>query len=637
MTESQPAPSLLSGRTAWARSRQTPLRQFLRTETGSAAILLAATVAALIWANADQASYEACWATRLSIRLGSAGLSDDLQGWLNSGLMAFFFLVAGLEARREFDMGELRERRRLALPLLIGLGGMIVPIGIYLAINAGHPTVTGWGTAMSTDTAFALGMLALVGPNVPDRVRTYLLTFAIVDDVAGIAVIAVVYSGHIDLVALAVGVALLAVVALARALGIRRGVLYVALGVAAWVAFFESGVDPLVVGLAMGLLTVAHPAGRRDLERASERFRLFREQPTPELARSAREGVRVAISPNDRMQQIFHPWSSYLIVPLFALANAGVTVSGSFLARAFTTPVTLGILLGYVIGKPVGTVGFAWLLTRVSRGRIRPPVGWAAVTGAGAIAGIGLIVSLLIASLAFHGEQLAEAKVGVLSGALCASVLTWIVFRLTALLPKRLRARALLGASESVIDLAVPVDPRRDHVRGPAKAPVTLIEYGDFECPYCGQAETVIRELLADYGDLRYVWRHLPLTDVHPHAQLAAEGSEAAAKQGKFWEMHDELLSHQGALTDEDLIQYARDLGLDTARFAADLARHARAGRIAEDVDSADLSGVSGTPTFFINARRHHAAYDLGTLTDAVRVARARAVISRDRAAGRPG
>jgi Na+/H+ antiporter NhaA len=617
--------------TAWARSRQTPLRQFLRTETGSAAILLAATVAALIWANADQASYEACWATRLSIRLGSAGLSDDLQGWLNSGLMAFFFLVAGLEARREFDMGELRERRRLALPLLIGLGGMIVPIGIYLAINAGHSTVTGWGTAMSTDTAFALGMLALVGPNVPDRVRTYLLTFAIVDDVAGIAVIAVVYSGHIDLVALAVGVAFLAVVALARALGIRRGVLYVVLGVAAWVAFFQSGVDPLVVGLAMGLLTVAHPAARRDLERASEGFRLFREQPTPELARSARESVRVAISPNDRMQQIFHPWSSYLIVPLFALANAGVTVSGSFLAHAFTTPVTLGILLGYVIGKPVGTVGTAWLLTRLSRGRIRPPVGWAAVTGAGAIAGIGLIVSLLIASLAFHGEQLAEAKVGVLSGALCASVLTWIVFRLTALLPKRLRARALLGASESVIDLAVPVDPRRDHVRGPAKAPVTLIEYGDFECPYCGQAETVIRELLADYGDLRYVWRHLPLTDVHPHAQLAAEGSEAAARQGKFWEMHDQLLEHQGALSADDLIGYASDLGLAAGQFADDLARGAGAARIDEDVDSADISGVSGTPTFFINGRRHHGAFDLGTLSDAVRTARAREMLSRAR------
>src|SRR5580698_569401 len=252
----------LSLRTAWERGRQTPLRQFVRTETGSAAVLLAATIAAVVWANADPSSYRACWDTVLSVRIGGAGVADDLHGWVNSGLMSFFFLVAGLEARREFDMGELRERVRLTLPLVVGLGGMVVPIGIYLAVNAGHASAEGWGTTMSTDTAFALGMLALVGPGVPDRVRTYLLTFVIVDDVAGIAVIAVVYSGHIDLVALAVGVAFLALVALARALGIRRGVLYVVLGVAAWVAFFQSGVDPLVVGLAMGLLTVAHPAAR---------------------------------------------------------------------------------------------------------------------------------------------------------------------------------------------------------------------------------------------------------------------------------------------------------------------------------------------------------------------------------------
>jgi len=622
-------------RTAWERSRQTPLRQFLRTETGSAAVLLAATIAALVWANAGRSSYASCWDTQLSIRLGNAGLADDLHGWVNSGLMAFFFLVAGLEARREFDMGELRERRRLVLPLVIGLGGMIVPIGIYLAINAGHPTSSGWGTAMSTDTAFALGMLALVGSEVPDRVRTYLLTFAIVDDVAGIVIIALVYSGHIDLLALAIGLAFLAGVALARMLDVRRGAVYALLGLAAWIAFFESGVDPVVVGLVMGLLALAYPAARSDLERATEVFRLFREQPTPELARSAREGVRTAISPNDRLQQLFHPWVSYLIVPLFALANAGITVSGSFLARAYSTPVTLGILLGYVIGKPVGTVCAAWLLTRLSGGRIRPPVGWAAVVGAGAIAGIGLIVSLLIASLAFHGTELAEAKLGVLSGAICASLLTWIVFRVTAMLPKPLRLRALLGADETIVDLAAAVDPRRDHVRGPAKAPVTLVEYGDFECPYCGQAEPVIRELLADYGDLVYVWRHLPLTDVHPHAQFAAEGAEAAAKQGKFWEMHDQLLSHQGALTVKDLTRYAKDLGLSAARFADDLARHVGSARIAEDVDSADLSGVSGTPTFFINGRRHHGAYDLGTLSDAVRAARARAMIGQGKLARR--
>jgi Na+/H+ antiporter NhaA len=626
--------------TVWDRSRQTPLRQFLRTETGSAAVLLAATIAALIWANVDQVGYAAWWGTELSVHFGTAVLADDLHGWVNSGLMTFFFLVAGLEARREFDMGELRERARLVLPLVIGLAGMIVPIGIYLAFNAGRPTAEGWGTAMSTDTAFALGMLALVGSGVPDRVRTYLLTFAIVDDVAGLVIIAVVYSERIDLVALTVGLALLAVVALARIMEIRRGILYAMLGVAAWVAFFKSGVDPLVVGLVMGLLTVAYPATRGDLERASEVFRSFREQPTPELAHSAREGVRTAISPNDRTQQIFHPWSSYLIVPLFALSNAGLALSGSFLARAFTTPLTLGILFGYVVGKPVGTVGSAWLLARLSRGRIRPPVGWASVTGAGTIAGIGLVVSLLIASLAFHGEQLAQAKLGVLSGALCASAATWIVFRVTALLPKPLRLRLLLGSADTIVDLAVPVDPHRDHVRGPAKAPVTVVEYGDFECPYCGLAEPAVRELLADYGDVRYVWRHLPLTDVHPHAQLAAEGAEAAAKQGKFWEMHDELLSHQGALTEEDLIGYANDLGLAAGRFADDLARHAGSARIAEDVDSADLSDVAGTPTFFINGRRHHGAYDLGALSDAVRAARARVLIAQDarlRRAGRPG
>jgi Na+/H+ antiporter NhaA len=618
----------LSLRTAWERGRQTPLRQFLRTETGSAAVLLAATIGALVWSNADPSSYRACWETVLSVRIGGAGVADDLHGWVNSGLMAFFFLVAGLEARREFDMGELRERRRLSLPVLVGIGGMIVPIAIYLAINAGRPTAAGWGTAMSTDTAFALGMLALVGSGLPDRVRTYLLTFAIVDDVVGIVVIATVYSTHIDLTALAVGVALLAVAVVARAWRIRQGVLYVLLGVAAWVAFYKSGVDPLVVGLVMGLIAAAHPATRGDLERASEVFRMFREQPTPGLAQSAREGVRTALSPNDRMQQLFHPWTSYLIVPLFALVNAGITVNASFLARAYTAPVTLGILIGYVVGKPVGTVGAAWLLATASRGRIRPPIGWAAVTAAGAIAGIGFVVTLLIASLAFHGEELADAKLGILSGALCASALTWVVVRLTALLPKRLRLRALLGTADTVIDLAVPVDPRRDHIRGPAKAPVTLVEYGDFECPYCGEAEPVIREMLADYGDVRYVWRHLPLTDVHPHAQLAAEGSEAAAAQGKFWEMHDQLLEHQGALTADDLIGYAGELGLNADRFARDLDNDVGAARIDEDIDSADLSGVSGTPTFFINGKRHHGAYDLGELSDSVRAARARFLIS---------
>jgi len=635
MSESGHLAARFSLRSAWSHSTETPLRRFLRTETGGAAVLLAATIAALVWANTDQSSYAAAWGTELSIRLGSAGLTADLHEWVNSGLMAFFFLVAGLEARREFDMGELRERRRLALPLVVGLGGMVVPIVIYLAFNAGAASASGWGTAMSTDTAFALGMLALVGAGVPDRVRTYLLTFAIVDDVAGIVVIALAYSGRIDVVALAAGLAILALVGVARRLQVRAGAVYLLLGLAAWVAFFTSGVDPVIVGLVIGLLALAYPAARSDLEQASESFRLFREQPTPELASQARESVRTAISPNDRLQQLFHPWTSYLIVPLFALANAGIVVSGGFLARAYSSPVTLGILLGYAVGKPVGTVAGAWLLTRISRGRIQPPIGWAAVTGAGTIAGVGFIVSLLIASLAFHGPELAEAKVGVLSAAVASSALTWIVFRATALLPKRLRLRALLGTAETIIDLAVPVDPGRDHVRGPATAPVTLVEYGDFECPYCGQAEPVVRELLADYGDLRYVWRHLPLTDVHPHAQLAAEAAEAAGNQGRFWEMHDRLLLHQDELTARDLVRHAAGIGLNIDRFTADMRDRAGQPKVLSDTDSADLSGVSGTPTFFVNGRRHHGAYDIGTLSAAVRAARARVLVSQR--PGRPG
>ncbi len=627
MSESEPAAGPYSGHTAWARSLERPLREFLNTETGSAAILLAATVAALVWVNADAGSYRSVWGTQLEIRAGGHGIAMDLRGWVNSGLMTFFFFVVGLEARREFDMGELRERRRVTLPLVAGLGGMAVPVLIYLAVNAGHGSAHGWGTAMSTDTAFALGMLTLVGPRFPERLRSFMLTVVVVDDVAALIVIATVYTGEVWATALAVAGCVLVLILAVRAAGVHVGLVYAGLGAVLWVALLKSGIDPILTGLVMGLLTYAYPAQRSDLERASDLFRLFREQPTPELARSAQVGLQTAISPNERLQQLYHPWTSYVIVPLFALANAGIVVSGSFLSHAFTSPITLGILFGYVLGKPVGIVTSAWVVTRVSRGRLRPPVGWAAVAGGGTVAGIGFTVSILIATLAFHGRELEEAKLGVLCAALVSSAATWTLFRATERLPKGLRLRALLGSAKPIVDLAVPVDPDRDHIRGPLDAPVTLLEYGDLECPFCGQAEPVVRELLADFGDVRYVWRHLPLNDVHPHAQLAAEATEAAAEQGSFWELHDMLLRHQGALKLPDLAGYAEQLGLDRERFREDMRKRVGRARIAEDVDGADLSGVSGTPTFFVNGRRHYGAYDVETLSRAVRAARARAAL----------
>jgi Na+/H+ antiporter NhaA len=620
--------STLAGRTAWARNLEAPLRDFLRTETGSAAILLIGAVAALIWTNVSASSYEHMWSTTLAIRVGNAGITQDFRHWVNDGLMTLFFFVVGLEARREFDLGDLRDRRRLALPFIAGIGGMVVPILIYLAINGNGSARGAWGVAMSTDTAFALGMLSLVGRRFPNSLRAFILTVAVVDDLVALVVIAVAFTTTVQAVALAVGLTVFAVILALRSRGVHNGGVYAVLGVVAWVAFLKSGVDPIVVGLVMGLLTIAYPAAREDLERATDLFRVFREQPSSELQQSARAGLRSAISPNERWQQLFHPFSSFVVVPLFALANAGFIINGGFLAHAYGSPITLGIVAAYVIGKPIGITGAAALVTRLSHERIRPPVGWASVLGGGAIAGIGFTVSLLIATLAFHGQELAEAKLGVLTTLVVAPLASWLVLRATDRLPKKARLRALIGRAEAIVDLAAPVDPGRDHIRGPADAVVTLVEYGDLECPYCGQAETVIRELLSDFGDLRYVWRHLPLNDVHPHAQLAAEAAEAAAAQGKFWEMHDMMLAHQSELTLRDILRHAAELGLDMERFKDHLRKRKGAPRIAEDVESADMSGVSGTPSFFINGHRHQDAYDIDTLSKAVRLARARAVLT---------
>ena len=574
-------------------------------------------------------SFDSFWTTRLSATVDDHGIVLSLREFVNSGLMALFFLVVGLEARREWDMGELRVRSRVTLPFLVGLGGMVVPIAIYLALNAGKPTAHGWGAAMSSDTAFALGALALAGGSrLPDRVRTYLLTFSVVDDLLGLAVIAIFYSSHVRWLPLVIGALLLAGYGIAMRRGMRSGPVTVVVMLACWISLWESGVDPIVAGLVTGLLTCAYPAGREDLEQATDAFRLFREQPTAQLAAEAREVVRGAISPNERLQQRYHGLTSYVIVPLFALANMDIKISGSFLAHAYSSPATLGIMLGYVVGKPLGTGGTAWVASKVTRGRLAPPVGWGAVAGVGAVAGIGFTVALLVSSLAFSGTELAEAKLGILSGAIVSTLLSWLIFHGLDRLSPRTRLRALLGSATTLTDLAVPVDPERDHIRGPKKgALVTLVEYGDFECPYCGQAEPVVREVISQYGELRFVFRNLPLTDVHPHAQLAAEAAESAGVQGKFWEMHDLLMDHQGALTARDLAGYAEQLGLDGAKFRNDLFRHTQAYRIAEDVDSADLATVSGTPTFFINGNRYYGTPEVESLLDAVHAAKARAVL----------
>ena len=624
MTTDDPAVGTGAGdeHTTRVRSLVTPTRLFLTTEVGSAVILLAATIAALVWANSPwSSSYEELWSTEISIRAGDAALSQDLRHWINDGLMTFFFFVVGLEIRREFDMGELRDRRRVGIPIIAAIGGMALPALIYLTFNSGGSASDGWGIVVATDTAFALGILAIVGGGASLRTRIFLLTLVIIDDVGALLIIALAYSEDLSVTALLIAVGLFGVVVALRAAGVRRGLPYLIVGVGIWVAMFESGVHATITGVALGLVATAYPPSREELEEASSRWQLFREQPTPEYARSAVRGVTEAISPNERLQNLFHPVTSFVIVPLFALANAGVDLGGGVLGRAVTSPITIGIVCGLVVGKLVGITGASWLATRRRLGNFPLTVPWTSVIGVATVAGIGFTVSLFIAEISFDGEQLQEAKIGILAASLVAVVLSLIAFRALAHLPRRLRAALRADTVEPLVDLDEP-DHADDHIRGPDDASVTLVEYADFECPYCGQTEPVIRALMATFGDeLRYVFRHLPLTEVHGHAQLAAEAAEAAGAQGKFWEMHDLLFAHQGALDVHSLKTYAEQLDLDMERFTKALRTRKYAPRIANDVEEADESGVTGTPTFFINGRRHHGAYDLEALTQRVRAA----------------
>ncbi|MFI5694143.1 Na+/H+ antiporter NhaA [Kribbella sp. NPDC051586] len=594
-----------------------PLRAFLRTEAASAAVLATAIALALVWANVASTGYDDFWTTHVPVRIGPLSADLDLRVWVNSGLMTFFFLVVGLEARREFDLGELRERRRLILPVAAGLAGMVLPVLIYLAFNHSGAGLHGWGAAMSTDTALALGVLAVGGKLVPDRIRTFLLTVFVVDDVVALVVIAVAYTPEVHAAGLVVAIAtyggLLASTRLAYQ---QRRLVFTVLAVVLWCALLASGIDPVVTGLVVGLATSAYVPRRDALEQATTLVRLFREQPTPELARSATRGLTGTLSANARLQHTYHRMTSYVIVPLFALANAGISLDGSVLKAALTAPVAVGLFVAFVVGKPIAVAGTSWLLTRSTHGAVRPSVGWAGVVGSGLIAGVPFTVSLLIADLAFTGPALAEAKLGVLAAAITAAVITLVFYRVVALLPRR--TRALLGTGRQLSDLSTPVDLDRDHVRGPQDAVVTVVEYGDFECPWTQMAAPTARELLAANNHIRYVWRHLPLHDVHPHAQLAAEAAEAAGRQGRFWQMHDLLLANQEKLELDDILAYATDLQLDLERFRADLTTHDFAGRIAQDVDSADRSGVAGTPTFFINNHRHEGPQDLGTLNQAI-------------------
>jgi predicted DsbA family dithiol-disulfide isomerase len=371
-------------------------------------------------------------------------------------------------------------------------------------------------------------------------------------------------------------------------------------------------VHPTIAGVALGLLTAVHPPKRSAVERATVLTRSFRQDPSPAQARSAMLGVNAAISPNERLQEALHPWTGYVIVPLFALANAGVPFDGDALERALGSPVTLGVVVGLVVGKAAGISLSSLLAVRLGVGTLPRGVERRHVLGAATLASIGFTVSLFITELAFEDLALRdEAKAGVLAASILGAGLGWIAFRLAG--------RG--GASEDLepTRLEPSVDRAHDHIRGPLDAPLSLVEYGDVECPFCGSVTGVVGELRERYGDrLQYVFRHLPLEDAHPHARLGAEALEAAGAQGRFWEMHDRLLAEQDRLELDDLVGHAQALGLDTERFLEALRDGVHVAAIDADVESAERSGVTGTPTFFVNGERHTGPHDAQALREAL-------------------
>jgi NhaA family Na+:H+ antiporter len=378
------------------------LLEFLRTETGGGVVLLAAAVAALVWANSPwQGAYHDLWHRELVVGPGEWAIRESLVHWVNDGLMAVFFFVVGLEIKRELVCGELRDRRAAALPALAAVGGMVVPVALFRLVAGGGEAGGGWGIPMATDIAFAVGVLAVLGRRVPAGLKLFVLTLAIVDDIGAIAVIALFYAAGVEVAWLAGAAALLAAVAVVRRLGVATPLAYAPFAVAAWYCTYRSGIHPTIAGVSLGLLTPARPVGGRPvLEHLEERL---------------------------------HPWSSYLVIPLFALANAGVALDRHALGEAVGSRLTWAVVVGLVIGKLVGITGSAVIGARTGLGHLPEGVESGHLLGAGSVGGIGFTVSLFIAGLAFADEALqAQAKTGILTGSLLAALLGTAIFSRTS-------------------------------------------------------------------------------------------------------------------------------------------------------------------------------------------------------------
>lgn len=406
------------------------LLRFLARESGSASVLLACTLAGLLWANLPGDSYETFWTTETLFRAGSWTAGLDLRHWLNDAAMAVFFLNIGLEISREVSVGSLRDRRTVLVPALGAVGGLVLPALLYFAVVHNGPASAGWGIPMSTDTAFLIGILALFGPRCPDQLRLFLLTLAIVDDIGAIVVMAVFYTGHIAVLPLAIAAALVVVLLLLRWAGVWQLAPYVLTGLALWGAVYASGVHPTLAGVLVGLIV---PTVQPDTQ-AHERLRYYGraviEHADPFRARLVSAAARATVPAGDRLQNAVHPLSAFVVVPLFGMANAGVRLDWDTLRDSLSSPVTIGVFVALILGNAVGISVVTGLVLRTGLGELPGRVRYGHLIGGAVLAGIGFTISLFLTDLAFAQETLrTQAKIGVLAGSLVAAVLGSLLLR----------------------------------------------------------------------------------------------------------------------------------------------------------------------------------------------------------------
>ncbi|MFI5954411.1 Na+/H+ antiporter NhaA [Cryptosporangium sp. NPDC051539] len=406
------------------------VKEFLSREAGSAAVLVIATVAALVWANLPGGTYESFWHVESSVRVGTWALELDLQHFVNDAAMSVFFLVVGLEISREVTVGELRDRRTVIVPALGAIGGLAFPALIYFLIQPSGPAAAGWGIPISTDTAFLVGVLALFGPRCPDQLRLFLLTLAIVDDIGAISVMAVFYSDHVSMRALAMSAVLVVVLFGLRFAGVWQLAPYLLVGGVLWVSVYESGVHPTLAGALLGLIVPAAAVDPSQRQRLAYYGRAVIEAATPARVRLANTAARATLSSNERLQDALHPVSALVVLPLFGLANAGVPLNWETLEAASTSGVTIGVAVALVAGNAIGVSLFAGVALRTGLGALPGRVRYGHLIGGAVLCGIGFTISLFITDLAFEDEALRQdAKIGVLAGSLLAAVIGSVLLR----------------------------------------------------------------------------------------------------------------------------------------------------------------------------------------------------------------